>query len=196
MAAHHSIAPGWGMLRYENGQAGHELLTLATGDVDEAVRAGAFEMLEPAAIDAWLARDEVTVDRQLIFDRFRDQANEPSASVRDQMIALAQRMGGDEAQDFLAVLAHRDATKNQAEQALIGLQAARGSERAFELLAQTDVALDDRTLIAVRAAAAQAGLGVLQRLATAPDDRVRMVAVQLFASRGDRGGAHADRTPR
>ena len=32
---------------------------------------------------------------------------------------------------FLAVLAHRDATKSQAEQALIRLHAARGSKRAW-----------------------------------------------------------------
>jgi hypothetical protein len=161
-----------------------ELLLLAADDPDDAVRIGAFEMLEPSPIDAWLAREDVQLDRQRLFDRLRELVDDLSDSVIDAVIGFAERMGGDEARDFLARLADRDPTRRKALQTLIRSYAAERSGRAFELAASVDFELDDRTLAAVRAAAAEVELGELERLAATPDERLRIVFVQLHAARG------------
>jgi len=184
MCAHQPVAPGWALLAYDDGRAAPALLTLATGDADDAVRIGAFEMLEPGPIDAWLAREDVDLDRQRIFDRFREHVDDLGDAVRDAMIDLAGRMGGDEARELLTELANRDPTRRRALQALIRSHAAEGSGRAFELAESADVALDDRTLAAVIAAAADAEVGDLERLVGATDERLRTVAVSPLAARG------------
>lgn len=184
MCAHQPVAPGWAILGYDDSEAGRELLTLAAGDADDAVRTGAFEMLQPDAIDACLAREDVDVERQVIFERFRDQVAELSDSVRDAMIGFAERIGGDEARDLLATLADRDPTKIRALRALIRWYAAHDSGQALELAASADIELDERTLMAVCTAAREAELGALERLAAAADDRLRIVAVQLLLARG------------
>jgi len=184
MCAHHPVAPGWGLLGYDDGDAAAELLKLAAADADDAVRAGAFEMLEPGPIHAGLAREDVDLDHQRIFDRFLEQVDELSDSVRDAMIGFVERMGGDEPREFLAVLTGRDPTRRQALQALIRSHAAEGSGQAFNLAASVDGELDDQTIAALRAATAEAELGELERLAAAPDERLRMVAVQSLTARG------------
>lgn len=188
LCAHRGVAPGWALLGYDNDRAAPELLMLATGDADDAVRIGAFEMLEPEPINEWLAREDVQLDRRLVFSRLCEQVDELSDAVRAAMIAFAERMGDREARDFLASLADRDSTKRQAMNALIRSRAAEEPERALELAARTDIDLDDGTIAAVRVTASEAALAELERLAVARDERLRIVAVQLLARRGTDAG--------
>ena len=86
MFAHERVGPGWARVGYDDAQAAAELMTLAVADTENAVRSGAFEMVEPGSFDAWLARDDVNLDRQRMFGLLCERADGFSDAVRAAMI--------------------------------------------------------------------------------------------------------------
>ncbi len=186
MCANRSVAPGWALLGYDAAHAAPELLAIASTDDKEAARIGAFEMLGSEPIDAWLAREDVSVDRTRIFDVLMKQVDGLGDTVRNAMIDFAARIGGTDAETFLTELASRDATKQPAFAGLIRMYAAQRSATVYGLAATADAELDSETIAAVGGAAADADIEDLERLTTARDERLRILAIDLLAARGSR----------
>jgi hypothetical protein len=186
MCAQPQSAPGWGLVGYDEGHVAPELLTIATGDREDAARIGGFELLDADAVDSWLARDDVEVNRARVFETLDRQIGEQSDGVRAAIVAFAERMGGAEATDFLSRLAERDETRRLASTALIRLLAGERSELVFTVAADTDTdaELDDTTLAALSEVGAAAPVEGLELLAGARDRKLRLLAIRLLRSHG------------
>jgi hypothetical protein len=184
MCGHRPVAPGWALLGYGADEIASELVSLVGTDSLDEVRVGALDILDRPLLESWLGRGDVDLDMERMFASFRERFDDLSDGVRDAVIDLAARVGGSEPIDFLEKLIDHDAAGQRALQALIRTHVANAPDRALALAAGIDFDLDDRTLIAIRAAAGEADLAGLERLASGSDARLRIIAIELLTKHG------------
>jgi hypothetical protein len=180
ICAHAPAAPGWALLGYDGEYAATELLTLATGDRDASVRAGAFALVDAVAVGDWLARGDVQLDRYALVVGLAGRSDELDDASFAALCDFLARLGGEEAHVFLALFS---VERPVALAALVRSIAVTAPALAFELAAGVE-ALDDETLVALRLAGSAASAAEIGVLAEGLDARLRLLAVELLGPLG------------